>query len=33
VDLQVGPILIFVRGCKRPGLQPGCNKFFSLAKH
>jgi hypothetical protein len=19
-----------VRGCKRPGLQPGCNKFFSL---
>jgi hypothetical protein len=29
VDLQVGPILIFVRGCKRPGLQPGCNKFFS----
>jgi hypothetical protein len=29
VDLQVGPILISVRGCKRPGLQPGCNKFFS----
>jgi hypothetical protein len=29
VDLQVGSILIFVRGCKRPGLQPGCNKFFS----
>jgi hypothetical protein len=25
----VGSILIFVRGCKRPGLQPGCNKFFS----
>jgi hypothetical protein len=19
-----------VRGCKQPGLQPGCNKFFSL---
>jgi hypothetical protein len=30
VDLQMGSILIFVRGCKRPGLQPRCNKFFSL---
>jgi hypothetical protein len=29
VDLQVGPILLFVRGCKLAGLQPGCNKFFS----
>jgi hypothetical protein len=30
VDLQVGSILLFVRGCKQPGLQPGCNKFFSV---
>jgi hypothetical protein len=30
VDLQVGSILIFVRDCKQPGLQPGCNNFFSL---
>jgi hypothetical protein len=29
VDLQVGHIYLFVRGCKQPGLQPGCNKFFS----
>lgn len=29
MDLQVGYILFFVRGCKQPGLQPGCNKFFS----
>jgi hypothetical protein len=27
--LRVGPILLFVRGCKQPGLQPDCNKFFS----
>jgi hypothetical protein len=28
----VGPILIFVRGCKQSGLQVGCSKFFSLNK-
>jgi hypothetical protein len=33
VDLQVEPILLFVRGCKQPGLQPGCNKFFSNKRH
>jgi hypothetical protein len=27
----VGPILFFVRGCKQPGLQLGCNNFFSSA--
>jgi hypothetical protein len=27
----VGPILLFVRGCKQPGLQPDCNKFFSVS--
>jgi hypothetical protein len=26
----VGPILIFVRGCKQSDLQVGCSKFFSL---
>jgi hypothetical protein len=29
VDLQVGSILFFVRGCKHPDLQPDSNKFFS----
>jgi hypothetical protein len=30
INLQVDSILIFVKGYKQPGLQPGCNKFFSL---
>jgi hypothetical protein len=30
VDLQVGSILFFVRGCKQPGLQLGCSKKFSV---
>ena len=30
VDLHVGSILLFVRDCKHPGLQPSCSKFFSL---
>jgi hypothetical protein len=30
VDLQVGSIILFVRGCKHPGLQPGCSNFFPI---
>jgi hypothetical protein len=30
MDLQVESILLFMRGCKQTGLQPGCNKFFSV---
>jgi hypothetical protein len=29
VDLQVGSICLFVRGCKQYDLQQGCTKFFS----
>lgn len=30
VDLQVRRVLLFVRGCKHPGLHPACTKFFSI---